>query len=256
MLQSSWRCFRSLSSTLALRSQKFYEIFGQKSLSFYRAVPSFFFNKNHKIFHMRYAALFQSGFCCGVVFVLLSGCLKTQFVRYNFSGTWVEDVTIRHKESKEKRVSIFPVYRDYLEGYLRGGISSPEGTPLVGVSVILTDEKGNPLENFTPGITDSKGIYKIYFSLPLIWNRIDMIANITVGDGWKITEPPTPFRFFYEGRKGILAFFPETFWLSATKDGLKTSEKKTRGTPEEPKENSSSFFGGGDSSSGFGDLFK
>ncbi|MBU2530133.1 MAG: hypothetical protein KKD35_03745, partial [Elusimicrobia bacterium] len=81
------------------------------------------------------------------------------------------------------------------------------------------EESANSYVNlsFTPGISDTQGLFKIQFSLPVIDDEVDVEGKIIYNPGWqqqkinlgKTYEPQmkeSAFRLFYSLDSGFLAF--------------------------------------------------
>lgn len=123
----------------------------------------------------------------------------------------------------------------FLEGAIQGIITDYAGNPIEGVTVKAvadvqrgkTEEAGfAPIEEtassfvnltFTPGISDSQGIYKVRFSLPVVDNEVDVRGKLIYNPGWdqqkinlgKAYEPQmkeSNFRLYYNLDTGFLAF--------------------------------------------------
>ncbi len=173
----------------------------------------------------------------------LAGCSAHFYVRENLAEGQILDPVVVRKPSDEKNMGIFPKYVDYLEGYITGGIIEPEGRPLQGAQVKVTDESGADLPNFEGGVTHKSGMFKAHFSLPVRWNRVDFTGAIVVDKPWQVTAPKPQFKISYNGRVGVLAYFAKPMWVP-----VKTTSPIQKAPPPapRPKKSSDDIFGGSD----------
>lgn len=157
----------------------------------------------------------------------LCGCVNTFHVRENLSEEQILDTKIIRKPTGEKSWGILPLYQDFLEGYIRGGLVDADAQAIQGVPVKVQDEKGKELSEFSHGITDSAGIYKIRFSLPVRWDRIDFTGNLSCGPNWKIVTPQTQFRIYFNRRNGVLSYSMKEVWLTVKNPQSQTKPAST-----------------------------
>lgn len=125
----------------------------------------------------------------------------------------------------------------FLEGNIQGTITDYYGNPIEGVTVKAVADMGskdvnlegdnlNPAEEnaasfvnltFTPGLSDSQGLYKVKFSLPVVDKEVDVKGRLIYNPGWeqqklnlgKTYEPQlkqSTFRIYYNMDTGFLAF--------------------------------------------------
>lgn len=132
----------------------------------------------------------------------------------------------------------------FLDGNIQGLVTDYKGNPIEGVTVkvvpdlgpaaagggggglgdmggdaMALQENANSSINlsFAPGITDTQGLYKIHFSLPVNDNIVDVRGKLVYNPGWeqekknlgKAYEPQikqSPFRLYYNLDTGFLAF--------------------------------------------------
>ncbi len=124
----------------------------------------------------------------------------------------------------------------FLEGNIQGTVTDYYGNPIEGVTVKAVADMGgkdinmetelNAVEenaasfvnlNFTPGISDSQGLYKVKFSLPVVDDEVDVKGKLIYNPGWeqqklnlgKTYEPQlkqSSFRIYYNMKTGFLAF--------------------------------------------------
>ena len=124
----------------------------------------------------------------------------------------------------------------FLEGNIQGTVTDYYGNPIEGITVKAMAETGskeinleenlNPAEEsaasfvnltFTPGLSDSQGLYKVKFSLPVVDKEVDVRGKLIYNPGWeqqklnlgKTYEPQikqSSFRIYYNMDTGFLAF--------------------------------------------------
>lgn len=178
----------------------------------------------------------------------LAGCfggLKTLKVN-DFTEQRVVDLNLTKKVSGKRDFLFFSTTKMgvFLDGNIQGIVTDYQGNPIEGVTVkIMTDARQtrgggldagyepdmaadeNPAVKaasslnsaFSPGISDSMGLYKIRFSLPLAGDELDMRGKLIYNPGWdqqkinlgKAYEPQqkeTAFRLYYNMNSGFLAF--------------------------------------------------
>lgn len=155
---------------------------------------------------------------------------------FDLSDQRVSDLIIIEKITGRKEFLFFArnKVRPFLEGYIQGTITDYLDNPIEGVVVRAVPEvsavagrDGEEAEvrnvrtfdssSFDPGISDSNGLYRIRFSLPLIDKRVDMRGKLLFNPGWeqqranlgRAYEPQTKetnFRLYYDAKTGMLAF--------------------------------------------------
>lgn len=166
----------------------------------------------------------------------LSSCLSTTHLKViDFTEGRVSDLSISKKAIGKKNFLFFTTtqYGIFLEGSIVGLVTDYYGNPIEGVTVKAVsenvkkerEEEGIIEEvatslikaNFTPGISDSMGMYKLHFSLPVIDDEVDVRGKLLYNPGWeqqkqnlgKAYEPQikeSPFRLYYNMDTGFLAF--------------------------------------------------
>jgi hypothetical protein len=178
-------------------------------------------------------------------FFLLSGCFggfKTLKV-VDFTDQRVVDLSLTRKATGKREFLFFSTTRTgtFLEGNIQGIITDYTGNPIEGVTVRVVSDTGRAksgeniaamdavetiTENsnasvnvsFAPGISDSMGLYKIHFSLPVLEDSaVDVRGKMLYNPGWdqqkqnlgKAYEPQmkeSSFRMYYSLNSGFLAF--------------------------------------------------
>ncbi|MEW5906454.1 MAG: hypothetical protein AB1734_06700, partial [Elusimicrobiota bacterium] len=176
----------------------------------------------------------------------LSGCFggmkALQVVDY--TDARVTDLTLTKKVVGKREFVFFSTTKTgvFLEGNIQGSITDYQGNPIEGVTVRAVAETGRRpgqaedafgggggmlgIEetatsfvtlSFTPGITDTQGLFKIHFSLPVVDDEVDVRGRLIYNPGWdqqklnigKAYEPQlkeSPFRLYYNLDTGFLAF--------------------------------------------------
>lgn len=169
----------------------------------------------------------------------LTGCFGgLKRLRVNdFTNKRVADLTISKKVIGKKNFLFFSTTKTgvFLEGNIQGIITDYNDNPIEGVTVRAIsgkskgqdvgldfdaiEESANSFVNlsFTPGISDSQGLFKIQFSLPIVDEEVDVNGRIIYNPGWeqqktnlgKTYEPQMKesfFRLYYNIDTGFLAF--------------------------------------------------
>ncbi|MCX5784688.1 MAG: hypothetical protein NTX59_03270 [Elusimicrobia bacterium] len=156
----------------------------------------------------------------------------------DFTDQRVTDLSLTKKVTGKHEYIFFSTTKMgvFLDGSIQGIVTDYLGNPIEGVTVkiipetgkkeggsadvfAVTEENANSYINlsFTPGISDTMGLYKIHFSLPVVDNEVDLRGKIVYNPGWdqqkinlgKAYEPQakdTPFRLYYNLKTGFLAF--------------------------------------------------
>ena len=182
------------------------------------------------------------------IFVLCAACLPLagcfgglRALHVNdFTEKRVTNLTLTKKVSGKRDYLFFSTTKMsvFLDGDVQGIITDYQGNPIEGVTVKIVqdsikaggaeggdsfgaaaDENTTAVINFSfsPGITDSMGLYKIHFSVPLSDDEVDLRGKLVYNPGWdqqkinlgKAYEPQikeTPFRLYYNIDTGFLAF--------------------------------------------------
>ncbi|MBI2362802.1 MAG: hypothetical protein HYV15_05410 [Elusimicrobia bacterium] len=172
-----------------------------------------------------------------LVFALsLSGCSSMQIggskkkvVLKDFAEGRVVQVAItdRLTGAKEMLFVSMPKKSLFLEGYIQGLVVDYDDNPIQGVVVravakgeqqfVDRGEAAFQTSSFDAGFSDSNGIYRIRFSLPILKNLVDIRGELSYNPGWeqerdnlgKAYRPQTersPFRMFFDMKEGMLVF--------------------------------------------------
>lgn len=159
----------------------------------------------------------------------------------DFTEQRVADLSLTKKVSGKRDFLFFSVTKMslYLEGNIQGIITDYRGNPIEGVTVKVVADSGKAKIDaegtegfemaseqntsaavgytFSPGLSDTMGLYKIRFSIPLTDDKVDMRGKLVYNPGWdqqrlnlgKAYEPQlkeSPFRLYYDMDTGFLAF--------------------------------------------------
>ncbi|MFA6030599.1 MAG: hypothetical protein WC969_12150 [Elusimicrobiota bacterium] len=129
--------------------------------------------------------------------------------------------------AKEMLFVSMPQKSNFLEGYVVGVVTDYEDNPIQGVVVRATAEGEEKFveksqaafqtSSFDAGVSDSNGVYRIRFSLPIVKNRIDVRGKLVYNPGWeqerdnlgKAYSPQlkeSPFRLYFDQKSGQLIF--------------------------------------------------
>lgn len=172
----------------------------------------------------------------------LSGCfggLKRLKV-VDYTDSRVGDLSLTRKVTGRREFLFFSTTKmaTFLDGNIQGVITDYQGNPIEGVTVKVVPGTGKEggegggggdafaLEenasaginlSFAPGISDTMGLFKIHFSLPVTDNEVDVRGKLVYNPGWdqqrlnlgKAYEPQTketPFRLYFNLETGFLAF--------------------------------------------------
>lgn len=178
-------------------------------------------------------------------FLFLAGCLGgfRKIKVTDFTDQRVGDLTMTKKVIGKREFLFFSTVRTgtFLEGSIQGLITDYSGNPIEGVTVKVLPDTG-PSKNmedaggalgsvdvvaensgasvnlsFAPGMSDTMGLYKIRFSLPVNGDTVDVRGKLVYNPGWdqqkinlgKAYEPQmkeSPFRLYYNFSNGFLAF--------------------------------------------------
>ena len=170
--------------------------------------------------------------CLGTFF--LGGCSsvslgqgKKKVVLVDFAEGRVTDVNItdRLTGSKELLFISMPKKAQFFEGYIEGMVTDYDDSPIQGVVVRAVAEgearedsgKAFRSSSFDPGVSDTNGVYRIRFSLPIVDGQIDIRGKFIYNPGWeqekvnlgKAYEPQakeSPFRLVFDEKRGMLIF--------------------------------------------------
>lgn len=219
-----------------------------------------------------------------VFFAGLTGCGgmqlgrgKKKVVLKDFAEGRVVQVAItdRLTGAKEMLFLSMPKKSLFLEGYIQGVVTDYDDNPVEGV-VVRAQAKGEKrivekgqaafqTSAFQAGVSDSNGIYRIRFSLPIIKNKVDIRGKLQYNPGWdqdmanlgrayKPQKEESPFRLHFDMKEGMLVFaegiqkvvVKPVFGKGGAAAAARTGGGPQRGTPP----------AGGGKKEGEGDLFK
>ncbi|MFH1619625.1 MAG: hypothetical protein ABIG11_06935 [bacterium] len=177
--------------------------------------------------------------------VFLCGCAGRRIGRiqvFDLTDQRVTDLSVARKVVGNREFFLFSKAKTmyFLEGYIQGTMTDYDENPIEGVVVRVVAEKKRPSDenaadegleetsflktagasvnsSFDPGVSNSNGLFRIRFSLPLINKRVDVRGRFVYNPGWeqqranlgRAYEPQTKessFRLYYDARNGLLAF--------------------------------------------------
>ena len=188
--------------------------------------------------------IFAKTLLLNLSFLFLAGCFGgfKKLTVVDFTDQRVGDLSLTKKVTGKREFLFFSTTKTgtFLEGNIQGVITDYMGNPIEGVTVTIVpdtgrsktgqgnteadmfaavEENANAVINlsFAPGISDTQGLYKIRFSLPVVDSEVDVRGKMLYNPGWdqarvnlgKAYEPQvkeTPFRLFYSLKTGFLAF--------------------------------------------------
>ncbi|OGR85542.1 MAG: hypothetical protein A2901_03370 [Elusimicrobia bacterium RIFCSPLOWO2_01_FULL_54_10] len=181
----------------------------------------------------------KSGLALAFLFTL-TGCSASFNIRNNLAEGQIIDPVVTRKPTLETALGIFPKYQEYLEGYVVGGVVEAEGRPLQGATVRVVDETGTSGATFEDGVTDQDGMYKVRFSVPIRWNRVDCTGTVGVEPPWQVVAPRQQFVIRYIGKAGVLALYANPMWVPVKSTLPKVQEEPP---PVKPKKSLDGFDG-------------
>jgi len=145
--------------------------------------------------------------------LILAGCSAAFHIRDNLAEGQILEPSITRKPSLDRVGGVIPKYDSYLEGYITGGVVDPKGRAIQGVQVRVVDVNGNEITDFKPGVTDEEGIFKVRFSVLILWNRVKFTGTYIVDSPWAVNAPSSQFEIRYNGKIGTLSYFAKPIWL-------------------------------------------
>jgi len=179
-----------------------------------------------------------------LAFLGLYGCLGglKKLKVSDFTEQRITDLSLTRRVTGKREFLFFSTVKtgSFFEGSIQGEITDYTGNPIEGVTVRAMPSVGRlkagegmgetgefaAVEesasasvslSFTPGISDSMGLYKIRFSLPIVNGKVDVKGKLVYNPGWdqqKLNlgtayEPQvreSSFRLFYSMNTGFLIF--------------------------------------------------
>ncbi|MBI3300385.1 MAG: hypothetical protein HYZ75_19640 [Elusimicrobia bacterium] len=183
------------------------------------------------------------------------GGQKKKVVLKDFAEGRVVQVAItdRLTGAKEMLFVSMPKKSLFLEGYVQGLVVDYDDNPIQGVVVravakgeqqfVDKGEAAFQTSSFDAGVSDSNGIYRIRFSLPILKNLVDIRGELLYNPGWeqerdnlgKAYRPQaerSPFRLHFDMKEGMLVFSEGVQKIIvAGVEGAKGSKAKGRALP-------------------------
>ena len=136
-------------------------------------------------------------------------------------------ITDRLTGASELLFVSMPKRSAFLEGYIQGQVTDYDDNPIEGVVVRAIAEGEQKLveggkaafqsSSFDAGVSDTQGVYRIRFSLPILNRLVDVRGKFLYNPGWdqerinlgKAYEPQvkeSPFRMVFDERDGMIVF--------------------------------------------------
>lgn len=152
---------------------------------------------------------------------------RKKVVGVDYAEGRVVDVIVvdRLTGSKELLFLSLPKKSLFLEGYITGVVTDYDDNPVPGVVIRAVaegerrEESGRAFQtsSFDPGVSDTNGVYRIRFSLPIVKRAIDIRGKFIYNPGWetekvnlgKAYKPQveeSPFRMIFDEQRGMLVF--------------------------------------------------
>lgn len=159
------------------------------------------------------------------------GPANKKIVTEDFAEGRVVDLSITEKltGTRELLFISLPKKTQFLEGYIQGIITDYQDNPVQGVVVRASAvgesqieegdfrSSGFAVSSFDPGVSDTNGLYRIRFTLPILSSLVDVRGRLMYNPGWqqekeglgKAYEPQvkqSSFRLYYERGRGRITF--------------------------------------------------
>ncbi|MBI4345374.1 MAG: hypothetical protein HY553_00860 [Elusimicrobia bacterium] len=136
-------------------------------------------------------------------------------------------ITDRLTGAKEMIFVSMPQRSAFLEGYIQGQVTDYDDNPVEGVVVRAIAEGEQKLvdankaslqsSSFDAGVSDTQGVYRIRFSLPILNRMVDVRGKFLFNPGWeqertnlgRAYQPQvqeSPFRLVFDEREGMIVF--------------------------------------------------
>jgi hypothetical protein len=154
---------------------------------------------------------------------------KKAVVLVDFAEGRVVQTAITDRLTGSKEFLFFSVPRKslFLEGYIQGIVTDYEDNPIQGVVVraiaqgeqkfVSKAEAAFQTSSFDAGVSDSNGVYRIRFSLPILKGKVDIRGKLSYNPGWeqelqnlgKAYQPQmeeSPFWMYFDMRDATLVF--------------------------------------------------
>ena len=169
-------------------------------------------------------------FLFSAIFLSSCGPSNKALVRQDFAQGQVTDLSITRKVTGTTDLVFFSMPKDssFLDGYIQGLITDYDDRPIQGVVVraVASGESeiesgeaspGFNVSSFDPGVSDTNGLYRIRFTLPLLDGVVNIRGKLLYNPGWeqekselgRAYDPQTketPFHFYYNIKTGLVVF--------------------------------------------------
>ena len=178
---------------------------------------------------MRRLGLILAAFLfCGCA-VLSLGRGGKKVILQDFAEGRVSQVVIVDRLTGTKELLIFsiPEKSNFLEGYIVGVITDYDDNPIQGVIVravaegeekfVEKSQAAFQTSSFDSGVSDTNGVYRVRFSLPILKNKVDLRGKLVYNPQWEQERDnlgnsyapqikESPFRLYFDQREGLLVF--------------------------------------------------
>ncbi|MBI5242350.1 MAG: hypothetical protein HY922_01545 [Elusimicrobia bacterium] len=177
---------------------------------------------------MRAALLLSAGLFCGCA-AASTGRGGKKVVLKDFAEGRVAQVVIVDRLTGAVDYLFVSVDRksNFLEGYIVGVITDLEDNPIQGVVVravaegeekfVEKSQAAFQTSSFDAGVSDTNGVYRIRFSLPILKGKVDVRGKLIYNPQWeqerdnlgKAYAPQlkeSPFRLYFDQKEGMLIF--------------------------------------------------
>ena len=178
---------------------------------------------------LRYFSLALLLGASGCANMQLGKASKKKVVLQDFAEGRIEQVAItdRLTGAKEMLFVSMPKKSLFLEGYIIGVVTDYDDKPIEGVVVralaegeakfVSKAQASFQTSSFDAGVSDTNGVYRIRFSLPIIKNLVDIQGKLLYNPGWEqellnlgqAYEPQkkeSSFRLYFDMKQGMLVF--------------------------------------------------
>ena len=166
---------------------------------------------------------------CGACSNVQIGKGKQKVLLKDYAEGRVVDVAlVDHQTGAQELLFIsMPKKTLFLEGYIQGQVTDYDDNPVEGVVVrALAEGEQKAVEggkaafqtsSFDAGVSDTQGVYRLRFALPLVNRMVDVRGKFVYNPGWdqecanlgQCYEPQlkeSPFRIVFDERDGMLTF--------------------------------------------------
>ena len=165
---------------------------------------------------------------CGCA-ILSLGRGGKKVILQDFAEGRVSQVVIVDRQTGAKELFFFsvPEKSHFLEGYIVGVVTDYDDNPIQGVVVravaegeekfVERSQAAFQTSSFDSGISDTNGVYRVRFSLPILKNKVDVRGKLVCNPQWEQERDnlgnsyapqmkESPFRIYFDQKVGLLVF--------------------------------------------------